>query len=337
MKNSIKSAFALISIAITLLSYRVNAAILRVNSVSNMSATYSNLTIAINAASPGDTIYLEGAPTAYSGVNISKKLRIIGSGYFLNENNPYTQAIPLESQINSITFSAGSDGSVLQGITVGTIAIKDSFITVERCHINNINLNSDAAPSYGDTIRNNYITYGISSTTGVNQGLFVYNNIFIGPVPITTTTQSNGYMINNTFLPTNNATFTCSNFSFQNNIMKNPTFGPNLPANVFYHNIATNSNIPSGNGNLLNVNINSLFTTDPTATTDGKLQLSPTSPAKEAGLLGSDIVDCGAFGGPAPYILSGMPNVPSIYELMVPASVPLGTQTLLINISAAAH
>ncbi|MCK4754754.1 MAG: right-handed parallel beta-helix repeat-containing protein, partial [Calditrichia bacterium] len=41
------------------------------------------------------------------------------------------------------------------------------------------------------------------------------------------------------------------------------------------------------------------------------------SPAIGAGSGGTD---CGAFGGLSPYILSGIPNLPHIYEADVPAS-----------------
>jgi hypothetical protein len=40
--------------------------------------------------------------------------------------------------------------------------------------------------------------------------------------------------------------------------------------------------------------------------------LSENSPAKGAGSNGTDI---GPFGGPDPYRLSGLPNLPNIYEL----------------------
>jgi hypothetical protein len=51
--------------------------------------------------------------------------------------------------------------------------------------------------------------------------------------------------------------------------------------------------------------------------TDGKWELRAGSPALVAGSAG---VDCGAFGGPVPYILSGIPDLPHIYEADVPAT-----------------
>jgi len=51
-----------------------------------------------------------------------------------------------------------------------------------------------------------------------------------------------------------------------------------------------------------------------TGSTDGKWQLKAGSPAIGAGVGG---IDCGAFGGLGPYILSGLPTGPVIYQLNV--------------------
>ena len=50
---------------------------------------------------------------------------------------------------------------------------------------------------------------------------------------------------------------------------------------------------------------------------DAKWKLKTGSPAIGAGVSG---VDCGAFGGPTPYVLSGVPNLPHIYEATIPGT-----------------
>lgn len=108
--------------------------------------------------------------------------------------------------------------------------------------------------------------------------------------------------------------------------------------NAFYNNIFANTpNIPNGNDNIFNASWNSLFVDEPTASADGKFKLAPLSIARSAGIINNTPVDCGAFGGAAPYILSGMPNVPVIYELTVPNAMPSGTNSMLVNLSAATH
>ena len=74
------------------------------------------------------------------------------------------------------------------------------------------------------------------------------------------------------------------------------------------------------NGNQFNIDMATVFADFDGSldlSTDGKWELKAGSPAIEAGI--SD-ADCGAFGGPAPYILSGVPNLPHIYQADVPAS-----------------
>ncbi len=58
----------------------------RVNNNPGADPDYATLQAANDAASNGDTIYVEGSPTNYDGADISKKLVIIGPGYFLTDN-----------------------------------------------------------------------------------------------------------------------------------------------------------------------------------------------------------------------------------------------------------
>jgi hypothetical protein len=67
---------------------------------------------------------------------------------------------------------------------------------------------------------------------------------------------------------------------------------------------------------------------------DSNAELKPGSPAIGKGLHG---VDCGAFGGGVPYILAGMPPVPSIYSLTAPSSVNSDVNTMKVTIAIAAH
>jgi hypothetical protein len=314
-------------------------AILRVNSTPGMAAPYTSLSSAAAAAAPGDTIYIEGAATVYSGASISKPLVLIGPGYFLNESNPRTQANATVAELNYIIFDVGSKGSVAQGLKISSTYVKDSFVTIQRCLLASAILNYSNTTTYGDTIRNCYITGSVSTsgTVGHTKSLMFYNNISVATTPISLNSASSGFVVNNVFGASTNL-FSCSNMLFQNNIFKSPSFTSYLTLNAFYNNIACNAaGIPSGNGNVLGATWDDLFISDTSATSDGKFQLAPTSIAIDAGDLNGADVDCGAFGGPAPYILSGMPNVPSIYYLDVPEIVPVGTETILIKIGASAH
>jgi hypothetical protein len=70
----------------------------------------------------------------------------------------------------------------------------------------------------------------------------------------------------------------------------------------------------------------------PNFTADSGAVLNTGSIAIGVGLNG---FDCGAFGGPGPYVLSGMPPVPSIYTLVVPS--PASGSSLLVTFSVTSH
>lgn len=79
------------------------------------------------------------------------------------------------------------------------------------------------------------------------------------------------------------------------------------------------NNIAAGNqyaayndSNQVFVNMATVFVN--TGSTDGKYKLAPGSPAIH---WGHNKVDCGIYGGPTPYIPSGMPTVPAIWYMQV--------------------
>ena len=60
-------------------------------------------------------------------------------------------------------------------------------------------------------------------------------------------------------------------------------------------------------------------------TSDGIWQIDPAGPAAGTGTFGIDI---GMFGGITPYILSGIPEIPTIYQFYGPSNA---SQTLQIQ------
>jgi hypothetical protein len=112
----------------------------------------------------------------------------------------------------------------------------------------------------------------------------------------------------------------CHNASIQNNIISYEfsSINPNTGNTISYNILAEDGT--DANGNQYNVDMNLVFADFDGAlnlSTDGKWELKAGSPALASGSGG---VDCGAFGEPTPYILSGVPNLPHIYEADVPAS-----------------
>ncbi|MFT4061279.1 MAG: hypothetical protein QM642_02870 [Edaphocola sp.] len=352
-----------IAAMLTLLALQAHATIWRVNNNTGVAANYTTLSAAVSGAAAGDTIYLEGSATNYGGATIAKKLTIIGTGYFLADTaNHETQWNTNAAAISDLTFSPGSKGSKLSGVVeAGSIYLNDSLVTIERSLIYTYILLANAASSYADhdTIRQCVLgNYIISQTsTGSAKGVMIYNNIIAGGFSFgNNLANTTAYVINNTIIGYD---FTCQNCVFQNNIFWSTStyFNGYASSNYFAYNVFTVSSsysgvsgVATGNSNQFGVSTSALFVvsspsspaniyaTPPTGYShDGQYQLATSSPALGAGNINGTTVDCGAFGGPAPYILSGMPNIPSIYSLTVPAQVNNGTTSMNITLSAAAH
>jgi len=341
--------FELIRLVVLLLlaSANAHATIRRVNNAPGSSATYTTAYAAVAAANTGDTLHIEGSVTSYTDLLLNKRLVVIGPGYFLNETNanPNTQFNKNSAVVINVNFQPGSKGSVVMGLDIrNSLTVSDSFVTLQRNIINNVGITlASSGHAFGDTIRNNYFT-GASqiihnSGTYKAYGLMVYNNIFAinyNAINITTLSAVSGFFINNSFLSVDPVNFNCSNFTFQNNIFNKANFGLVGPSNIFLRNIAF-SGIPVSGGNSVGINMDDVYlgwSAAGTYSSDGRFKLKAASPAIGFGMLAGAPVDCGAFGGPAPYVLSGMAPVPSIYDLSIPETVTSGTATINISVSA---
>lgn len=291
----------------------------RVNNNPGFSVTYTTLQAAVDAASNGDTIYMEGSTTGYDGAIITKKVTIIGPGFFLNEN-PKTQANRLGAEfISSITFDNGSEGSCMMGITFDFnvyLFINTSDITVIRNYLYRVDFQGT---SNNIMLSQNYIENIIYGYFGTISNTIISNNIIMGDI---TTTDGSGPLVisNNVMGYIYGNDIKSYNASIQNNIFCSENAEAlNNPGNNISNNIFAGDGTDA-NGNLYNVNMTMVFADFNNTmgmSTDGKWKLRDASPAAGAGVGGTD---CGAFGGLAPYILSGIPNLPHIYEASIQAA-----------------
>jgi len=280
-------------------------------------ADFKTIQAAHDGASAGDTIYCVGSVQSLGGATFTKKLTIIGPGYFLSENSGL-QANPSSAQLSNLTFNVGSEGSVITGCEIqGTLSLNTSNISIIRNYLNygnnsgvfiqggvgNIYLEQNfingwfigsmiGSDSDGPIfILNNYIRsyrsngYGSQDAIGV-QNAIVENNVIVGNI-------------------------TCYNSTFQNNIIISGTFSGT--GNGIFNNICNSNQFSNTNGNIPNTDTSTVFVN--TGTTDGRFQLKAGSPAKGAGIGG---VDIGMFGGMNPYVLSGVPPIPSIFYFTAP-------------------
>lgn len=296
------------------------AKIWRVNNAPGINADFNNLQTAHDSANAGDTLYVEGTPSSYGDITCTKKLYLFGPGYFLAENEN-TSAIKNSAYVNGFTFNGGSQGTLVCGFYLYSgLTINTNNINIKRNDIGNIIVlhNRDSIYLGQNYIRGNLLIYQDAPSI---KTILIVNNIIL-----------NGINLNNckSILFVNNHLVGCINGTesfFNNNIFdENIGCGHGSIAdvskqNLFSNNIFKTAGVGSVNGNQANVDLSTVFLVAPTATkpqdvsTDGRWQLKVGSPAKAAGFGSTNEkpVDIGPFGGTEPYVLSGLPPIPSIY------------------------
>jgi hypothetical protein len=306
----------LLSIAFICNCQLMNAAKWRVNNISGIHADFTTAQAVNDSAYvlPGDTVYFEGSGASYGDLTLSKRLVIIGPGYFLNENDS-TQANLASASLGTIFIYPGAENSVVTGIkAVGTLYLSCGNVLLKRNNLQYLYI-GDAGPVSNNVVLQCWI-YSVLIYSGCQNNTFK-NNCFT----IATQWQYAYYMHNNTSgLFLNNITnCRCQfyNCEVRNNIQVPPggsaretwdLYGSSISTN----NIAASNQVGSDNGNQSLVDMSTVFMYS--GSTDGQYKLKPGSPAIGAGYEG---VDCGVFGGPQPYILSGLPTVPAIWKLDV--------------------
>ena len=316
---------------------------------------YATFPAAYNAAVSGDTILV------FPGIvnlnqTITKKIILIGPGDFLNPNstpagNAQMQAGIGVATISSLTFAAGSDGSVVTGFEGGNVDIRASNITIRRnrdllvylCWIQvsysnlqileNYRVNISYGNINGSTITNlnvsNNLIYGFNTSAGNAYSGSISNNVWAFD-----NTQSAGAANggNSTMSNTNGIELGGGSYLFQNNILvSNTSLNANNNSNfftignggnsVFNYNLALETSTPTnfgvGVGNVITpiANASAIFAAFPligSASADARYKLAAGSPASTVGQGGKPI---GMYGGTSPYKLSMIPAVPSIYKL----------------------
>jgi len=338
MKNSLLSTLclALLMAVLTLHATPVQARVWRIDNNAGAQADFAQGTTALadSRVVDGDTLYFNGSVTTYSNFVVTKRLVIFGVGYFLDQN-PNTQVSFNTAQVSSIEFRVGSAGSEIQGMEVSSrIYIYVSNISVRR---NICSVDVRSGTGYGATaevavsgifISQNWLSYATASSSGGTiSNLFITNNyiyssgVNTGAIPGVTVAQN---VINGPTLTTN------ASYVYNNIMLSGAVSGT---ANAYNNNIGSATQFPAGNGNQQNVSMANVFLSINSGSTDGRYQLKPGSPALAAGINGEDI---GMFGGSDPYVLSGMPPIPSIWFFSQPSVVP-ASGVLQVRLKASSH
>jgi len=329
------------SILFILLFLHGNAKIWRVNNNPGIIADFTTLQAAHNGALSGDTIHLEPSPITYGALNANKKLIIIGPGHSLSTNNNL-QYTSVTSKTDEIIFEIGSENSVLTGVTTTSfdIFIKTSNISIIRNRLSGIYLAPSSTVSSGPYsisatyIRENWVSvileYNPTNIAFNIAGTSISANI-INTISLTTPA-----IITSNYI----GSLTCKNSTVVNNIIKlnntncsndacnlfQVTFNNTINNNVFTDvaNPGNQGNYQNGQNNIFNPGlVNVIVGTANNSESD--YQLLTNSVAVGAGTGG---INVGPFGGG--YTLSGIPSVPTIYNLQVE---PTGSSSNGLNVT----
>lgn len=313
----------------TLISYTQNHII--VSNTANFPASYTTAQEAHDNAEAGDILLFHGSTTSYGDLWITKPLTIQGPGYFLGENEQqYTNLLP--ATLGVVNIEDGGEGTTITGMTTSIIFINASDINIDgnntgaiyvnygcsNCstntlnnivvQINYINAFFTLYPNATNVIlTNNFIAYynaaGSVKISGNTETLLINNNVIDGSVRV-----DNAYITNNIIL--RSGSYITSNYN-----------------NIYRNNIAVGDFL-TDNGNQEIVDMSTVFVGYPEQgdySLDARFQLIENifNPAKGGGI---NDEDCGMFGGSDIYVLSGSPNIPTIYDIIMPVkSAPNGT------------
>ncbi len=332
----------------------LNAAIWRVDNNPGRIADFTSLQAAMDATDTnsdpvvvtGDIIYVSGSGISYGSATIDRPVLIYGPGFFLTQNTGLTAEI---SPATFTTFTVGNatvgeetaQGTLISGLTIATLNVYDSAVIVKRNRITTqiiLGNFGTGSPVSDVIIAQNYISGNVAFRIGVIDftqpavaNITIKNN-FISNV------NANGDTVN--MKSGNSATITNNIFDDGITEINNAVFNFNIIRSAdgiiktggsAEFNIArTNAAAISGGTNTIDLTDADIFEFGPAS--DGFF-LKTASAAENVDGSGGD---AGMYGGAEPYVLSGVPALPTIAEIDAP-SFASPTSGLTITIKAKAR
>jgi hypothetical protein len=303
-----------------------HAKVWRVNTTPGVNANFTTAQAAHDNAQvvPTDTLYFESSGIGYGNLNMTKRLTLISTGWFLSEN-PGQQYHVQPALLNFVTVQGSAAGSVFH-CNLNTINLQEGAngCRIERCYFD-YGLTDLTVRSSNNVIIQNFIRGSVSLNFNTGNNL-ISNNIIMGRVDTYDLTTS-ATVSNNVLNGSSNSGTTLHNLIFQNNII-NKTASYTFQNCTVRNNICANTTLPIGNGNLNSQSMAAIFV-NPNGNTDGAFVLiGGSNPAVGAGLNG---VNCGAFGGASPFLLGLQPAIPAIYQFIVPPTASGATMNVTFS------
>lgn len=323
-------AYLLVILVSFVLSKTHAQTIRRVSNAVGANAPYTTIQAALTDAANGDIILVEGSPTNYAGVTVTKQVTIQGPGYFLDQNTGLQANLNDAEVASTISFNAGSAGSIIRGMRTGAITINVSNITISNNYIlGGVDMN---ATVNNIVISGNYVTAIIRSFSNMTN-LLIANNYAGGGISFSLSVTTLGVVTNN-IIATGGTTYYLQNSTIVNNIFltAGTAIGQTLNSTIQNNVFVSASQTGADATNVFGATSTSLFVGLPGNSTDTQWKLKAGSPAIGVGIGGTD---CGMYAGiNPPYKISGIATgQPTISNLTTPGSVP-ASGTLNVKVSA---
>lgn len=320
----------ILTLAFSFLFHLVNAQnILTVNNTGLAGPNdYETLQAAVSAASAQDIIYVYPSQIYYGAASIDKALIIIGPGHDVHLNTSLGIQTNLGNSKVGLFLLQGSNGSIISGLDISYFEIdgaSNCLISKNKlgfCSIEDSN-NLEFFGNYFTGIANFLYLNSNNSNISVHHNIFNNNGSSSAYSDLHTNSSSNMglVVVNNIFR---------KKVDINDSLLKNNIFlgqdaeviGTN---NAILYNVFTLGDNYGSSTNTINVDESSLFVGWPTQINysfDSRFQLAPNSPAIGAGENG---IDCGVFTASNPYKLSGIPDIPVIYEMTMPSTATTGS------------
>ena len=338
---------------LVVISCSVSQATVRtVNNYIANSAQFSTVQPAITASATNDTIYLHGSPVSYGDFTITKRLVIIGAGYYLsNTINNYTTLVG-NITIDTVSVNQALSGLTLQGLLInGQLSFagtdRANNVLIDRCKVSTIYVTGS------NWIIKNSFGYASISTTTVSSNILISNNIFQS---LSISNGSNlisyaaGVKVSNNEL---GGLYIGSGFYilFVNNIIKNYTVGSYSINNTFSRNITFTDGGPSinfpppnntGSGNFNNINPLYINYSSPWPNSHYSGDLLSYDFNYQTGSVaingGTDSTNIGISGGPYPTlttkIFDGRTKIPLVTDVNIENAYVKPGQSIQIHFKA---
>lgn len=314
------------ALALVASSAFASAKVITVDNKAGSVAMFTSVQAAVDAAEVDDTILIAGSATSYGHARVTKKLNFVGPGYFLQENSipgitKEAASVNLSFDfIETQTFQSTSAASTCRGLTIPSFrkAERVGRIFLDQCHVADVR--GDTGSANPVTITRCWVgLYAGGSSPQANYSI-------IRSSSIRTLTIDPGTTVEHCVISgqaSSAVESSISNCTFVTDADEPGNYYGSLKGSVTYSLMAGGLNargkaspLPPGVGNVPTIAfVADVFEQGLRA--DQIYRLKAGSPAIGIGLNG---VDLGMFGGPNPYLISGVPARPRITHLVSPSS-----------------